>query len=157
MTIRIVDARDADRAALIALIEPIFAEYDGVIFDLEELPELEHIATSFARAGGAFWCAFEGERLVGSVGWIPAKDGIELRKLYVARDFRRHGLGDRLARKVEDAARSQGAAFVELWSDVKFTTAHRFYEARGYQRGSRTRSLGDKSDTVEYYFRLRLL
>lgn len=154
--IRIAKARDEDAAGLIALIEPIYAEYEGVLFLLEEMPELESIATSYAKSGGAFWVALRGERLVGSIGWVPAGEGIELRKLYVARDERRQKLGHRLAGMVEDTARARGAAFVELWSDVKFTTAHRFYEARGYRRDGRTRRLHDKSDTVEYYFRLGL-
>jgi putative acetyltransferase len=152
--ITIVRARDEHAAGLIALIEPIFGEYEGVLFLLEELPELFGIATAYQD--GAFWCAFRGETLVGSVGWLPADGGLELRKLYVARAERRHGLGDRLARLVEDDARARGARFIELWSDVKFTTAHRFYEARGYQRDGRTRELHDKSGTVEYYFRLDL-
>ena len=83
-------------------------------------------------------------------------NGVELKKLYVARDERRHKLGHRLTCRVEEAARARGKAFVELWSDVKFDAAHRFYEARGYQRDGRTRELGDASDTVEYYFRLDL-
>ena len=154
--IRIREARDEDAAGLIALIEPIYSEYEGVLFLLEEMPELERIATTYTRSDGVFWVAFRGERLVGSIGWVPAGEGIELRKLYVARDERRQKLGHRLARLVEDTARDRGASFVELWSDVKFTTAHRFYEARGYLRDGRTRRLYDKSDTVEYYFRLRL-
>jgi len=150
--------RDEHGPALAALIEPIFLEYEGVLFDLEEMPELEHIATTFDEAGGAFYCALRGERLVGCIGWTPAKDGrgIELKKLYVANDQRRAKLGHRLANLVEQAARERHDQFVELWSDVKFAAAHRFYEARGYRRDGNTRELHDKSDTVEYYFRLRL-
>jgi putative acetyltransferase len=155
--VRIVDGRDDDRDGLIALIESVYAEYEGVIFDREEIPELEAVAGSFARAGGRFWCAFAGDRLVGCVGFTPVdSDGIELKKLYVARDARRHGLGGRLTQRVEDEGRARGAAYVELWSDVKFVTAHRFYEERGYQRDGRRRHLHDKSDTVEYHFRLPL-
>jgi len=157
-TLSIVPARDDHGAGLMALIEPIFAEYDGVLFLLEEMPELERIATTFEQDGGQFWCAFRGCRLVGCCGWTPTADGngVELKKLYVARDERRHKLGHRLTCRVEEAARARGKAFVELWSDVKFDAAHRFYEARGYQRDGRTRELGDASDTVEYYFRLDL-
>jgi putative acetyltransferase len=57
---------------------------------------------------------------------------------------------------VERAAREQGAGYVDLWSDVKFETAHRFYERRGYSRDGRTRELDDESDTVEYHFRREL-
>jgi putative acetyltransferase len=154
--VRIVPARDEHAQGLIALIEPIFHEYEGVLFVLEEMPELERIATAFASGGGEFWCAFRSEALVGSVGYVPMGQGLELKKLYVAATERGHGLGARLLSLVEEAARRRGASFVELWSDVKFETAHRFYERRGYRRDGRTRELGDASDTVEYYFRREL-
>jgi putative acetyltransferase len=156
--IAIVPGRDDHGPGLIQLIEPIFAEYDGVLFLMEEMPELRSIATRFNRDGGQFWCAFRGERLIGCVGWTPATraGGVELKKLYVAKDERRHKLGHVLTARVEAAGRARAGGFVELWSDVKFTAAHRFYEARDYRRDGRTRELGDKSDTVESYFRLDL-
>jgi N-acetylglutamate synthase-like GNAT family acetyltransferase len=151
--ITIRPARDDDADALCALIATIFAEYPGVFFVIEEMPELRHIATAFAE--GAFWCAERQGEVVGCVGSSPThmEDGVELKKLYVATSQRREGLGGRLADRVEQAARDRGARFVELWSDVKFETAHRFYEARGYERGTQTRELHDVSDTLEFYFR----
>jgi putative acetyltransferase len=74
----------------------------------------------------------------------------------VARSERTHGLDERLLSLVEQAAAQRGARFIELWSDVKFETAHRFYARRGYERDGRTRELGDASATVEYYFRRSL-
>ena len=149
-------ARDDDGDALAALIEPIYLEYEGVLFLLDEIPELGRIASTFSAANGAFWCAERDGVVVGSVGFAPSGDGVELKKLYVAKSERQHGLGARLVTLVEEAARRRGAAYVELWSDVKFVTAHRFYERRGYLRDGRTRELNDASDTVEYYFRREL-
>ncbi|HHH11948.1 MAG TPA: GNAT family N-acetyltransferase, partial [Sorangium sp.] len=143
-------------ADIIALIEPIFGEYQGVIFDVAEMPELHHIASHFAAAGGAFWCALCGPAVVGCVGWVRSANGVELRKLYVARSQRRAGLGTRLLARVERAAAARGAALVELWSDVKFAAAHRFYQHHGYRRGPQQRALNDRSHTVEYYFCKRL-
>ena len=148
-------AHDAVANELIALIKPIFEEYDGVVFQLEEMPELNHIATAFAGDGGQFWCAWDGEHLVGSVGWTPAKtgNGIELKKLYVARDLRGAGLASQLTQWVENAAAERGCDFIDLWSDVRFVTAHRFYQNRGYRKGEHTRLLHDLSKTEEFYFR----
>lgn len=152
--IEIRAATDADSEALCDLIAAIFAEYDGVLFILDEMPELRAIATAFDRAGGEFWVAERDGELVGCVGCSPTKgNGIELKKLYVHKDLRRHGLGARLVDLVERAGRDRQAGFVDLWSDVKFETAHRFYERRGYRRDGRTRELHDESETVEYYFR----
>jgi putative acetyltransferase len=153
------DARDDDAEGLIELIGGVFAEYSGCVLDVDgELPELRAIATAFRSAGGRFWVAELGGRLVGSVGLTPAArgPGVELRKLYVDRSCRRTGLGGRLHDLVVDEARARGAQFIELWSDTRFADAHRFYERRGYVRGPMTRELRDQSASVEYYFRVAL-
>jgi putative acetyltransferase len=154
--LRIVEGTDDDGPAVAALIEPIFAEYDGVLFVRSEFPELDAVATTFRSAGGRFWCAWRGERLVGCAGFVAVSGGVQLRKLYVASSERGQGLGSRLCDLVEETARARGASFVELWSDVKFRTAHRLYERRGYAKGPETRFLHDASDTEEYYFRREL-
>ncbi len=149
------DGQDGDRDGLCALISVIFEEYD-CIFAMDELPELEAIASYFARAKGGVWVAEDETRIVGCVAFTPSvgeADGLELRKLYVAKAARGTGLGADLALRVESEARARGARFVDLWSDTRFTRAHRFYERRGYVKGPVTRELHDKSNTVEFYFR----
>jgi putative acetyltransferase len=93
--------------------------------------------------------------MTGCVGFTPAHaaGGIELRKLYVAKDARRIGLGNRLCELIESEAQRRAAAFVELWSDTRFLDAHRLYEKRGYVRGPQTRELHDISSSVEYFYR----
>jgi GNAT superfamily N-acetyltransferase len=155
------DARDDDADGLIALIGAAFAEYPGCVLDVDgELPELRAIATAFRRWGGHFEVAERGGRVVASVGWVPSpadpSRGVELRKLYVARDARRAGLGTTLCRRVERAARDRGAAYVELWSDTRFADAHRLYERLGYVRSPSTRELNDRSATVEFHYRKAL-
>ena len=152
------DAHDEDSEGLFALLKAVFEEY-GCIFDRSELPELCAGATHFAREGGHLWVAIDGCRLVGSGGFTAsgAPGSIELRRLYVAREQRGSGLGVELCARVEQEARARGASYVELWSDTRFTRAHRFYERRGYVRGQVTRELHDLSETVEFYYRLDLL
>jgi len=155
-TVQIRDARDEDAEGLIDLIGGVFDEYPGCVMDVDgEIPELRAIATAFREWGGHFWVAEVAGKIVGCVGWTPSKTdgGVELKKLYVGRAARRMGLGSRLCDLVDRAARSRSARFVDLWSDTRFTDAHRLYEKRGFRRGPNTRELHDKSDTVEYYFR----
>ncbi|MCC6526439.1 MAG: GNAT family N-acetyltransferase [Polyangiaceae bacterium] len=156
-------ARDADGAGVIALLGAVFAEYPGCVLDVDgEMPELRAIATWFARAGGRFYvverAGGDGRApIVACVGHTPSgPDGLELRKLYVARSARRGGLGGGLCELVESIGRAAGARFVELWSDTRFLDAHRLYERRGYRRGLRTRELHDLSASVEYHFRKEL-
>ena len=159
MAATIRDARNSDEAGLIELIGSVFAEYPNCVLAVdEEIPELRHIATSFAEWNGRFWVAERQGRIVGCVGLTPAHDprGIELKKLYVAASERQSGLGGKLTELVVAEARARGARFIELWSDTKFETAHSFYEHRDFKRNGVTRELHDLSDTVEYYFRREL-
>ena len=152
-------ASDDDADGLIALIDGCWSEYSGLILDVDrEEQQLRAIATHFQARNGQFWVAQLGQDIVGCVGVAPASDpaGAELHKLYVCREVRRSGLGGRLADCVEQAANKEAAAFVELWSDTRFTTAHRFYERRGYVRLSDTRDLDDLSNSTEYHFRKAL-
>lgn len=155
MQIKIRSARDDDAQGLIDLIEACYSEYKGCVLDVDgEAPELRAIATSHARLGGRFWVAESEGRLAGSVGFVPGKapGAIELKKLYVAREARRMGLGARLCGLVEVEAMSRGAAQIELWSDTRFKDAHRLYERRGYVRGRKKRELHDASKSVEYFY-----
>jgi len=137
----------------------VFDEYPGCVMDAEgELPELFRIASYFREHQGEFWVAELGGSVVGCIGYSPASDpsGVELKKLYVHASAREHGLGGTLVERVEARARERGARFIDLWSDTRFTTAHAFYERRGWVRGPTTRELHDKSHTVEFYFRKEL-
>src|SRR5688500_19777385 len=120
-------ALDGDGESLIALIGACYSEYPGCILDVDrEEPALRAIATAFDARGGRFWVAEAGGKVVASVGAVPsaAPGGMELKKLYVAREARRLGLGARLCDLVEAEARERGGAFVELWSDTRFVDAH---------------------------------
>lgn len=153
--IQVRDARDDDAEGLITLIGGCFAEYPGCLLDVDgELPELRAIATAFRDWRGRFWVAERGGRVVGSVGFTPGKKAgyAELKKLYVEKPAREVGLGGVLCALAETEARKAGHSHMDLWSDTRFTTAHRFYEKRGYTRGPSTRELYDSSNTVEYHF-----
>ena len=156
---RIREARDDDALDVIELIGGVFGEHHRCILDVDgEMPELRGIA-SWARAlGGTFWVCEEGGRVVGCCGFTPTSDprGIELRKLYVHRRARGGGVGRALYAKVLEAARGRSAAFIELWSDTKFASGHRFYERNGFVRTGQPRALGDLSETREYRYVLEL-
>lgn len=152
-------ARDEDEDGLIALIGGCFAEYPGCVLDVDgEIPELRAIATHFSGRDGRFWVAEAEGAVAGCIGIAPAPDpdGVELLKLYVDGAMRGRGLGSRLVALVEAEANRRGAAFIELWTDTRFESAHRLYERHGYERLPKTRDLHDLSDTTEYHYRKRL-
>ena len=149
------EARDEDAAGLIELIGTIWASYPGIVFDVDaEPPELRGIATSFKAGRGRFWVAENADRIVGSVGLVPAAEAgaQELRKLNVAADLRRRGLASRLLALAEGESRACGADFLELWTDSRFHEAHAFYARAGYRRLPEERALNDLSNSIEYRF-----
>lgn len=154
--IAIRDGEDRDGHDVSALLGAVFAEYDGCVFALEEMPELVRLASYYREEGGRFWVAHRTilgrPILVGCVGVVMRGDAAELKKLYVAARERRTGLGARLLELAETEAMDRGARTLELWSDTRFTTAHAFYERRGYRRTGALRPLHDASATEEFHF-----
>jgi putative acetyltransferase len=153
------DARDSDAPGLVALVGACFSEYEGCVLDTDtEMVHLLAVATHFAAAGGRAWmvepAAPAAESIVGSVACRPATDpgGLELQMLYVMSSWRRHGLGSRLVTLVEEEAKGREARFVDLWSDTRFTDAHRLYRTLGYDQLPDVRHLHDLSDTSEFHF-----
>jgi predicted GNAT family N-acyltransferase/RimJ/RimL family protein N-acetyltransferase len=160
--------QDADAARVQHLIGTAWAEYPGCVLDVDgEEPWMRAPATAYAgdvdptRYRGRMWVVDDVERpgrLVASVAVRETTPGwVELKSLYVAASARRRGLGVALVRLVEREARRRGAGVVELWSDTRFTDAHRLYERLGYQRTGRTRDLHDLSQTTEYHYAKDLL
>jgi len=147
-------AVDVDSPALIALIEGAWAEYPGCVMDVDgEEPWLRAPASAYADRDGVFEVVELDSELIGCVGLLPEGNGaVSLHSLYVAAPARRRGLAAELVGRIEAEAARRGATRVNLWSDSRFTDAHRLYERLGYLRLPGSRELHDRSDTVEYSF-----
>lgn len=147
--------RDEDGDALIALIAACWAEYPGCVLDVDgEVPELRALASHFRTRGGALWAAEDDGALVGMVAIAPCpgeRAVWDLSRLYVAAEYRGTGLAGRLLALAEAHAVASGAERLVLWSDTRFTRAHRFYEKHGWwPTGERV--LADLSCSVEHRF-----
>lgn len=146
-------ASDADSPALIALIGKVYAEYPGCILDVEnEMPELLAPATAARAEGGRWWVAEVGGKVVASGAAMLVDGAIELKRLYVSAASRKRGLGAYLVNLAENEARWRDLSRVFLWTDTRFADAHRLYERLGYTRTAETRTLNDKSNSVEYHY-----
>lgn len=157
--ITIRDGRDSDSPGLIALVGGCFAEYEGCVLDLKGIDaDLMDPAAAFEGQGGRLWVAVAGGKIVGSIGYTlhDGRETVELKKLYVNRAFRRHGLASRLYELVHAAAVDHGAGAIDLWSDRRFAEAHAFYLAKGFEQLAECRFLNDPSKTTEYHFARRL-
>lgn len=156
--LRLRPARNEDGDALARLIAAVFAEYPGCIFDREaEFPELDAIAGDFAAKGGAIWVAEQDGAVIGSLGIVPLPEGgAELHKLYVDAAARGSGAAPALLGQALAWARTRGCAWIELWSDQRFTRGHRFYEKHGFRRTGAERVLDDLSCSAEFHYRREL-
>ena len=162
--------RDEDAAQLIALMGAVWSEYEGIVFDVDaELPELYALATHFANRQGKLWVAERPDAvIVGMIGLAPARKegvrtpqsnpaGVELHKLYVAREARRTGLASKLLALVEDEARRRKSAFITLNTDTRFVEAHAFYERHGFRRQPGEWPLNDLSNSIEFRYRKEMI
>lgn len=146
---------EGDAEALIELVGSVYAEYPGCVLDLGGVDaDLTAPRATSDEKGGDLWIVEDPDgEIVACCGWAPAgPDAIELKRLYVRADARGRGIGAWLVGQVEQVARERGADRVVLWSDTRFTAAHRLYERLGYEPTGETRELDDPSDTTEYRF-----
>ncbi len=146
--------RDGDAQDLIGLITLCFAEYAGCFFDPHgDMPDIVRPAASKLALYGQFLVAEdERGRVCACISVDFPEAGVaEIHRLYVRPDQRGRGLGKLLTGRMEAFARERGAARMVMWSDTRFTKAHRLYGRLGYVRGV-SRSLGDISHSREFFF-----
>lgn len=133
----------ADEALAVQdLIGGCFAEYPGCVLDLADLD-----AWMVEPASRPLWVV--PSDVPGELdACVCVGTGDELKSLYVRNSARCAGFGTSLVRlAVRNRAR-------QLWSDTRFTDAHRLYERLGWVRQLGTRDLRDPSNTTEYQFLL---
>lgn len=115
-----------------------------------EAPELRALASYYRGRGGALWIAGAGE---GMIATAPADAGVwEICRVYVHPAAHGTGLGARLLLTAEARATAAGATGFMLWTDTRFTRAHRFYEKHGYTRDGPSRELHDLARSIEYRY-----
>lgn len=126
-------------------IRAIYSEFN-LVFDLDFEDDLVDIARSYA--GGAFWLVEDSQGIVATAAVLPHGGARIVKRIYVSARGRRGGLARQLLRKCMgwgDFVRT------ELWSDVRFRSAHRLYLSEGFTQGP-TRVLADPDASVERYF-----
>lgn len=145
--------RDEDAPGVQELIGGCFAEYPGCVLDLPGIDAwMQTPATARGGGDGLMWVLDAPGGLLASVALAAHPDGVELKSLYVSAPVRRRGYGAALIGLVERAGRERGASRVVLWSDTRFTDAHRLYARLGYRKQPGSRLLHDPSETREWRF-----
>lgn len=128
-----------------AHIEAVYNEFN-LVFDLDFEDDLIDVGDSYQ--GGAFWIVEDTEGIVATAAVLPNGGARIVKRIYVSARGRRGGLARQLLRQCMG-----WGSFVrtELWSDVRFRSAHRLYLSEGFTQGP-TRVLADPDASVERYF-----
>jgi putative acetyltransferase len=127
---------EPDVGAVVALVRSVLADY-GLTFGegSETDAQLTTLPASYTDAGGAFWVALLGGAIVGTVGVYPVSDGVlELRKMYLLRDARGRGIGQRLLDVATAFASARGARALVLDTTEQMKDARALYERNGFVR-----------------------
>lgn len=123
--------RQDDYEAVVALVTNVLAEYGFSAHIGGVQADLAAIAEGYARGG--FWVAEHEGAIAGTVAIRPKKDKTcELKRLYVSKAVRGHGIGRALYDHAEAFARSAGYDRIWLDSSRKFVEARRLYEKNGF-------------------------
>ena len=150
-------ARPQDVPQIIRLIGDVWAEYGCVLDTSIEEKYLLTPDEYFHARNGEFCVVETKERLVATVAVMMLDvQTAELKSLYVETRGRGTGLGERLTRMAIKHALDQGAAAMVLWTDTRFTHAHRLYERIGFTRTG-IRHLDDINHTTEYGYEMAVV
>jgi len=151
------NAGAADVPEIVRLIGDIWAEYGCVLDTSIEEQYLLAPDEYFHERGGEFWVAESHGQLIATVAVMMLDEHTsELKSLYALPVGRGTGLGERLTRMAMKHSTDRGADRMVLWTDTRFTNAHRLYERIGFTCTG-TRRLDDINHTTEYGYEVALI
>jgi putative acetyltransferase len=122
--VKIRRAVTADSPAAAGVVRAVYDEFGFTWDEAGYHADLHDVEASHA----VFFVAEVDGRIVGTAGLT---DHGSLERLYVLPEARGSGAGSALLTAVAEEARRRGHDRIEIWSDKRFTDAHRLYERHG--------------------------
>lgn len=133
---QVLPTSEVGRLALRLYVEDIVGRYYGRPASSNELDAvlLDDPSDDLAPPSGLFLVARQGKGVLGCAGLCLLGDGIgEVKRLFVASSMRGQGLGSRLLRHVEQAARDHAVARLRLDTRSDLVEARLLYAKHGYE------------------------
>lgn len=174
--VTIDEATVSDSPDICHVIRTVFTEY-GFSWDPEDYHwDLYNLKEAYFDKGYEFYVARLDGKVVGTVAlevFIPPVPSSEsetllhnkfvrvagadcsLERLYVLPEARGQRIAQTLTEKVMERAKERGCTSMELWSDKRFTAAHRLYEKLGATVVGE-RICHDPEQSPEWGLRIRL-
>ena len=78
--------------------------------------DMERIDQAYLKARGNFWIAWMEDQPLGHVGAQDYGDFIELRRMYVRKEFRQRGIGTLLVKALIEHCIEKNVGIIELWT-----------------------------------------
>lgn len=127
-----------DNVALAALIRTVFDEFNapktGTVYDDSET---DHLFETFENKNAVLFVAEEQGMIIGACGIYPTQDlptgHVELVKLYLKKEARGKGLGEKLFLKSIEWAKENGYHSIYLECFPEFRSALRMYNKAGFK------------------------
>lgn len=147
-------AHDTDGPGIAALLQSVFAEYDGCLYAADEFPELAAPARAYQARGGSLWVAELDGRIIAVTAIVPKyQSGVwELSKVYCHAAWRGQGIAAKMLTMAMAFAAARAGNRIILYSDTRFTRGHAFYARHGFVQMPGTRVLHDVSSSLEFGF-----
>jgi len=96
--------------------------------------EIESLPSHYGPSGGCLLLAVESGRFVGCVGLRALENGIcEMKRLYVVKEMRGHGVGRALAEAIIAEAKRLGYLSMRLDTTPAMTAARALYASLGFR------------------------
>jgi ribosomal protein S18 acetylase RimI-like enzyme len=128
----------------ISLVHSLFEEYAhslGFHLDFQDFQaELVNLPGDYAPPDGCLLLAFNDNALAGCVGMRKLEQGVcELKRMYVKPEFRKLGIGRKLAETVIALAHDTGYKLMRLDTLANMTEAVSLYRSLGFKESERYR------------------
>ncbi|MFZ2206288.1 MAG: GNAT family N-acetyltransferase [Microgenomates group bacterium] len=138
----ITEYKDAYKSQVINLVgaclldQEVIAKNDLPIDD-DDLQKIPEVYSGKSR----FWIALDGDKVVGTVGILDrGENTAKLRRMFVLKEYRGTGLGQKLLDTALAFAKEVGHAKITLNTHTNMKRAHHFYEKNKFiligERGS---------------------
>jgi len=152
---QIISYTDQYKESVIGLITDILEE-ELKRHSKSGRPDLYKISEVYQKGRGNFWLAVDNNKVVGTIALSDHGGGRGcLRRFYVAKEFRRRGLGGKLLSALLEFARDNKYKEILLSTQETWVAANNFYNKNGFKK-VRSIPKGFTSVEGEIFYRLKL-
>ena len=148
------EVRESDTNAVIELIDGLYQDYGFKICLEQAESDLVDISAHF-EAGSFMVLCDEADAVRATVAMAVDAERPHvawLKRLYLDASLQGGGHAERLLEWAYERARLQRCTRMELWSDIRFERAHRFYEKHGFEQDGTVRHMTDADEPYDEYF-----